>query len=80
VAEYNSGDTLLWKFIDGLSIDEPVCILPHDYGYPLRFKIDVANNNEVYYYQIDGFSYCKKINAKVPGLSRKQEQGFENRR
>ena len=56
MAEYNSGDTLLWKFIDGLSIDEPVCILPHDYGYPLRFKIDVANNNEVYYYQIDGFS------------------------
>lgn len=55
VAEYNGGDTLLWKFVDGLGIDEPICILQYGGGFLLLFRIDVANNNTVYYYHIDGF-------------------------
>ncbi len=42
IAEYDGSDNLLWKFIYGPDIDEPICM------------IDVADSNAVYYYHIDG--------------------------
>lgn len=42
IAEYDSNDTLLRKFVYGQGIDEPICM------------IDVANGDAVYYYHFDG--------------------------
>lgn len=42
IAEYDSNDVLLRKFIYGPGIDEPICM------------IDVADGNAVYYYHFDG--------------------------
>lgn len=42
IAEYDSNDTLLRKFVYGPNIDEPVCM------------IDVTDGNKVYYYHFDG--------------------------
>ncbi|MCK5612960.1 RHS repeat protein [Candidatus Pacearchaeota archaeon] len=42
IAEYNGSDTLLRKFVYGLGIDEPICM------------IDVPGGNKVYYYHFDG--------------------------
>lgn len=42
IAEYDGNNNLLRKFVYGPGIDEPICM------------IDVADNNEVYYYHFDG--------------------------
>jgi RHS repeat-associated protein len=42
IAEYDSSDNLLRKFIYGPGIDEPICM------------IDVPDNNSIYYYHFDG--------------------------
>jgi RHS repeat-associated protein len=42
IAEYDGSGTLLRKFIYGPGIDEPICL------------IEVADNNAVYYYHLDG--------------------------
>jgi len=42
LAEYDGSGTLLRKFIYGPGIDEPICL------------IEVADNNAVYYYHLDG--------------------------
>ena len=42
LSEYDGSDNLLRKFIYGLGIDEPICM------------VDVADSNAAYYYQFDG--------------------------
>ena len=42
IAEYDSNNKLLRKYIYGPRVDEPVCML------------DVADSNAVYYYHFDG--------------------------
>jgi len=42
IAEYDGSGTLLRKFIYGPGVDEPICL------------IEVADNNAVYYYHLDG--------------------------
>jgi RHS repeat-associated protein len=42
IAEYDSNNNLLRKYVHGAGVDEPVCM------------IDVADSNETYYYHFDG--------------------------
>jgi len=61
IAEYDSSDNMLRKFIYGPGIDEPIII------------IDVSDNNAVYYYHFDGLGSVAAISDDGGQMTEKYE-------